>query len=73
MSGAVTLFALDPARDGQGLLELPLEAGDLVFIAPGIAHGLRVVQSGAAVEFAPEPFDPSDTHRHPVVPTESGT
>ncbi|MEN9676933.1 MAG: hypothetical protein RIS76_2829 [Verrucomicrobiota bacterium] len=66
MSGVVTLFALDP--QGEDRVELPLEAGDLVFIAPGIAHGLRVLQSGFAVEFSPEPFDPLDTERHPVVP-----
>ena len=66
LSGKVTLFGVDPRREVR--VELALEEGDLVFIAPGIAHGLRVVQSGFAVEFSPEPFDPADTERHPVVP-----
>ena len=66
LSGAVTLFAQDPQQEDR--VEIPLQAGDLVFIAPGIAHGLRVLQSGFAVEFSPEPFDPADTERHPVVP-----
>lgn len=66
VSGAVTLVIADPADDAR--FELDLEPGDLVFIAPGIAHAVRVVKPGAAVEFAPDPFDPSDTVRHPVIP-----
>lgn len=66
LSGKVSLFGVDPLREER--VELALEAGDLVFIAPGIAHGLKVVESGFAVEFSPEPFDPTDTERYPVVP-----
>lgn len=40
---------------------IPLRAGDLVCIHPGIAHTLRVVKAGRAVEFAPARFDPADT------------
>lgn len=45
---------------------IPVRAGDLVHIAPGIAHALRVVETGYAVEFSPLRFDSADTHRYPL-------
>lgn len=65
ISGAATLHFLDPASGGRARLELL--PGDLVQVAPGIAHALQVTESGRAVEFSPEAFDPTDTHRHLIL------
>jgi len=65
ISGAATLHFLDPGSGGRARLELL--PGDLVQVAPGIAHALQVTESGRAVEFSPEAFDPTDTHRHLVL------
>lgn len=66
LSGAVSLHAQVPGQDGPTRWEL--QPGDLVFLAPGVAHGIVVTAPGWAVEFSPEAFDPADTQRHPVVP-----
>lgn len=65
MSGTASVHALDPESGDQALVDL--QPGDLIQIAPGIAHALVVHTSGMAVEFAPEPFDPTDTQPFPVV------
>jgi mannose-6-phosphate isomerase-like protein (cupin superfamily) len=44
-----------------------LKAGDLVFIPTRIAHALRPIQSGQAVEFSSAKFDAADVHRFPLV------
>lgn len=41
-----------------------LMGGDLVFISPGLAHTLRVIKSGQAVEFSPSRFNATDTYRY---------
>lgn len=66
ISGAVTLHARIPG--GEEAARLELQPGDLVFLAPGVAHAIVVTAPGWAVEFSPEAFDPTDTQRHPVVP-----
>ncbi|MBN8246257.1 MAG: WxcM-like domain-containing protein [Verrucomicrobia bacterium] len=65
VAGAATLHLEDPASGSR--TSMNLVPGDLIQIAPGIAHALQVTASGTAVEFAPEAFDPADTHRHPVI------
>ncbi|MBX3746798.1 MAG: cupin domain-containing protein [Verrucomicrobiae bacterium] len=60
ISGAVTLLAEDPA-DRQRIA-LDLHPGDLARIEPGVAHALQTVTPGWAIEFAPHPLDPSDSH-----------
>lgn len=62
--GELTLVAEDLATKERETI--PVRAGDLVHIAPGIAHALRVVEAGYAVEFSPHRFDPADTHRYPL-------
>jgi uncharacterized RmlC-like cupin family protein len=42
--------------------------GDLVFLQPGVAHAFLPLSAGQAVEFAAEPFDPSDVFPHPIAP-----
>jgi mannose-6-phosphate isomerase-like protein (cupin superfamily) len=39
---------------------VPVRAGDLCIIPPGIAHALRTVSPGEAIEFSPVKFDPAD-------------
>lgn len=65
LSGSASVHALDPATGER--VEVRLQPGDLIRVAPGIAHALVVHASGMAVEFAPEPFDPADTKPFPVV------
>lgn len=65
MSGSATVHALDPESGERAVVDL--QPGDLIRVAPGIAHALVVHASGMAVEFAPEPFDPADTKPFPVV------
>jgi hypothetical protein len=43
--------------------------GDQVFIATKVAHTLRVIKSGWALEFSPARFDPGDTFRYPPLPS----
>lgn len=64
IQGALELLLMDPqtkARDS-----VPLATGELAFIPAGVAHALRTVQPGHAIEFSPERFDPEDTIRCPV-------
>jgi mannose-6-phosphate isomerase-like protein (cupin superfamily) len=44
-----------------------LQAGDLVFISTRIAHALRPIHSGQAIEFSNARFDAQDVHRFPLV------
>jgi mannose-6-phosphate isomerase-like protein (cupin superfamily) len=45
-----------------------LKVGDLVVIPPRVAHAVRTVVPGHAVEFAPEPLADGDTYPHEVIP-----
>lgn len=67
MSGSARLVARD--LDSAERIELMIAPGDLVQIAPRVAHAFHVLADGWGVEFAPDPLDPSDTHRHPVDPS----
>lgn len=70
VSGAITLFAAEPSdgSDARPPFQRRLEPGELMYIGPGIAHAVRVEESGTAVEFSPDVFDVADTHRHVVTP-----
>jgi quercetin dioxygenase-like cupin family protein len=41
---------------------VPLETGDLLFIQTGIAHALRAVEPGQAIEFSAARFDAADIY-----------
>ena len=43
-------------------------AGDLIFISTGVAHALRIAESGQAIEFSKSRFDPTDIHRFALDP-----
>jgi quercetin dioxygenase-like cupin family protein len=45
---------------------IPMQAGDLVFIAPGVAHAFRIEKGGSAIEFSTARFDAADTFRYPM-------
>ncbi len=66
LSGALRLTALD--LDSGERVVLDLAAGHAVFIAPRVAHALRVTAPGWGIEFAPDPLDPADTLRHALDP-----
>lgn len=64
-SGELELTCMDISTGERAVLRM--SAGDHVSIAPGVAHAVRVIRPGQAVEYSPEPFDPTDTVRHEVV------
>lgn len=53
--------------ESKGRETVGLGAGDLVLIPAGIAHALRITESGQAVEFSPSRFDAADIHKFPVI------
>jgi uncharacterized cupin superfamily protein len=63
--GEVELVVQDIAS--QARAAIPLQTGDLAFIQTGIAHALRIIQPGQAIEFAAAPFDPVDIQRVTLV------
>ena len=65
LSGEFRLDLEDPQN--QEHATIPMKRGDLVVIAPGLAHTLRVSSSGLAIEYASTRFDPADIHRY-VIP-----
>jgi mannose-6-phosphate isomerase-like protein (cupin superfamily) len=60
IEGELLIAAAD--MDSAERASISLEAGDLCVIQPGIAHALRTVRAGQALEFSPAPFDPSDQY-----------
>jgi hypothetical protein len=38
----------------------------LVLVAPGIAHAFRSAGHAQAIEYSPDPYDPSDTHPYRI-------
>jgi hypothetical protein len=62
--GAVLLSVAD--IDTKARASLALQAGDLAVIRTGIAHALRTVQAGQAIEFSSSRFDPADIHPFPL-------
>jgi mannose-6-phosphate isomerase-like protein (cupin superfamily) len=62
--GEVSLSVAD--IDSQARASVPLRAGDLALIRTGIAHALRTVEPGQAIEFSVARFDPADIHRFPL-------
>lgn len=61
IQGELELLLLDPATGARETV--PLRTGDLAFIPTGIAHAMRTVHAGHAVEFSTARFDPQDSVR----------
>ncbi len=64
LAGAAMVKVEDPSTREPATV--PLAAGDLVIIEPGIAHAIHSATAGAAIEFSPAPFDATDTLRYPM-------
>lgn len=64
IQGEVRLVVEDVATRERATV--PLQAGDVATIPVGIAHVLRTVKPGQAIEFSPALFDPTDTYRYPL-------
>jgi len=45
---------------------VPLQTGELAVLKPGVAHALRILKPGRAIEFSKVRFDPADIHRYPL-------
>jgi hypothetical protein len=65
IQGEVLLALADPVSGARD--SISLEPGDLAIIPTGIAHALKTVRPGVALEFSPAGFDSSDIHRYPVI------
>jgi dTDP-4-dehydrorhamnose 3,5-epimerase-like enzyme len=60
ISGEVALL-LEDLQTGEKATA-HLQAGDRVFIAPGVAHAVRSLTRAQVLEYAPDPYDPADTY-----------
>lgn len=64
ISGGVILVA----QEGPGpKISMSLSAGDLAFIATEVAHAIKTVEAGSAVEFSETPFDAIDVQPFTVI------
>jgi hypothetical protein len=61
IQGALDLLLLDPATNARDCAHLT--TGDLALIPTGVAHAMRTVQAGHAIEFSSSRFDPEDSFR----------
>jgi quercetin dioxygenase-like cupin family protein len=52
--------------DSKARESIRLKAGELAVIQPGIAHALRVVKAGHAVECSKTRFEATDSYRYPL-------
>ncbi len=64
LTGEVLLTLEDVERKTRETMRV--QAGELVIIAPGVAHVFQITTSGQAVEFSTATFDPADTFRYAV-------
>ena len=60
ISGKLILALEDIATHERA--SFTMEGGDLVFIAPGVAHALRTLEPGGAVEFSQAQFNSADIY-----------
>ncbi|MFI5372296.1 MAG: hypothetical protein ACHQ52_12130, partial [Candidatus Eisenbacteria bacterium] len=54
--------------DSGERVERTLEPGDLVTVAPGLAHVYVALEPSLAIETSPTPFDPTDVTAHDFGP-----
>ena len=53
--------------DSKARDSVTLQAGDIAFISTRVAHALKTLRNGHAIEFSEARFDAADTHRYPLV------
>jgi oxalate decarboxylase/phosphoglucose isomerase-like protein (cupin superfamily) len=63
--GGKTELLVQDVNSGDRAM-VPLNSGDLAFIETGIAHTLRPLTDGQAIEFSAAPFDAADIYRFPL-------
>jgi hypothetical protein len=59
--GSLKVILRDRVSGGRD--ELQAVAGDRIYLAPEIEHVLVPLETGYAVEYSPDTFDPADTFR----------
>ena len=62
--GEVVLSVAD--IESKARADVTLRAGDLALIRTRIAHALRTVEAGQAIEFSQARFDAADIHPYPL-------
>src|SRR5262245_17799687 len=65
ISGRLELLVRETLK-GEAV-KLELLPGDLAFISAGIAHAIKPLETGLAIEFSKARFDPSDAERVELV------
>ena len=53
--------------DSKARDSVMLQTGDIAFISTRVAHALKSLKNGHAIEFSEARFDAADTHRYPLV------
>lgn len=53
--------------DSKARDSITLQTGDLASISTRVAHALKTLKNGHAIEFSKARFDAADTHRYPLV------
>jgi mannose-6-phosphate isomerase-like protein (cupin superfamily) len=65
LSGEVEWCVED--RDTGERASFRMGSGELLRLLPGVVHAVRPLTPGQAIEWAPEPLDPADTFRSPLL------
>jgi uncharacterized RmlC-like cupin family protein len=65
LSGKLLLVAQEGEFEERVSVELL--PGDLAFLAPGVAHALKTLEPGQAIEFSKTRFNPADVQRVKLV------
>jgi len=65
MSGKAELLAENLTDRVQ--VTVSLGAGELAIIETNVAHALRTIEPGSAIEFSPSRFDRTDVYRYPLL------
>ena len=65
VSGELTVQLQDMTN--KEAVTVKMRTGDMATIEPGIAHAMKPLDAGHAIEFAAEPFDAADVYPHPLL------
>ena len=55
------------AEDGGERVEIEVHPGDLITIETGVAHAMKPLEPGYAIEFSPALFDSEDVERVKII------
>ena len=65
LEGELLIIAEDP--ETRERVSFTLHPGELMLIRTGVAHAMRTVKPGKAIEFSCARFDAADTHKFPLL------